>query len=127
MSIWHRDRGRKVTGGMIKLARKKKKYELGRLPTYTKFGKEVVKFVRTKGGKKKIRALSVEFANVLDPKAKTIKKVKILSVVENPDNPQLTRRGIITKGTTIRTELGLVKVTSRPSQCGVVSGILIEK
>ncbi|MEM5869621.1 MAG: 30S ribosomal protein S8e [Candidatus Aenigmatarchaeota archaeon] len=126
MSVWHGEKGRKKTGGKIILARKKKKRELGNLPVYTKIGKEKREKVRTKGGGEKIKAYRVEFANVIDPKTNLTKKVKILDVVEHPDNPHFTRRGIITKGCTIKTELGLAKVTSRPSQHGVVNAILLE-
>ena len=54
-------------------------------------------------------------------------RVKIIDVIENPANPHFVRRGIITKGTTIETELGLARVTSRPSQHAVVSAVLLEK
>jgi small subunit ribosomal protein S8e len=37
------------------------------------------------------------------------------------------RRKIITIGAIIKTELGLSKVTSRPSQDGVVNAVLIKK
>ncbi|MEM5882895.1 MAG: 30S ribosomal protein S8e [Candidatus Aenigmatarchaeota archaeon] len=127
MSVWHGEKGRKPTGGLIKLARKKKKYELGSLPTFTKVGKEKRKKVRVRGGNVKIRALSVEFANVFDPKTKTAKKVKVLDVLENKANPHFVRRGIITKGCVIKTEIGKAIVTSRPSQEGVVNALLLEE
>ncbi|MEM5832609.1 MAG: 30S ribosomal protein S8e, partial [Candidatus Aenigmatarchaeota archaeon] len=41
--------------------------------------------------------------------------------------PLYERRKIITKGAIIKTEIGLAKVTSRPSQHGVVNAILIQK
>lgn len=126
MSVWHGEKGRKKTGGKIVLARKKKKRELGSLPVHTKLGKEKRVKIRTKGGGVKIKAFQVEFANVVDPKTNSTKKVKILDIVEHPDNPHFTRRGIITKGCTIKTELGLAKVTSRPSQDGVVNAVLLE-
>ncbi|MEM5829851.1 MAG: 30S ribosomal protein S8e [Candidatus Aenigmatarchaeota archaeon] len=125
MSIWHGEKGRKETGGKIILARKKRKRELGNPPTFTKIGKEERKKYRTKGGGEKIKAFSVEFANVLDPKTNTTKKVKILDVLENPANPHFVRRKIVTKGAIIDTELGKAKVTSRPGQNGVVNAILI--
>jgi small subunit ribosomal protein S8e len=127
MAVWHGEKGRKPTGGLIRIARKKKKYELGSLPTHTRIGKEKKKIVRTRGGKTKIRALSVEFANVLDPETKTVKKVKILDAIENKANPHFVRRGIITKGCIIKTEIGNARVTSRPSQDGVVNAILIKE
>jgi small subunit ribosomal protein S8e len=127
MAIWHGEKGRKPTGGLIKLARKKRKYELGSLPVHTKLGKEKRKIVRTKGGGRKVKAFSVEFANVLDPVSNTVKKVKILDIIENPANPHFVRRGIITKGCIIKTEIGNARVTSRPSQHGVVNAIALEK
>jgi small subunit ribosomal protein S8e len=127
MAIWHGEKGRKETGGKIILARKKRKYELGSLPIHTKVGEEKRIVVRTKGGGKKVKAQSVEFANVFDPKTKITKKVKILDVVENRANPQFIRSKIVTKGSIIKTELGNALVTSRPSQHGVVNAVLIQE
>ncbi|MEM5766123.1 MAG: 30S ribosomal protein S8e [Candidatus Aenigmatarchaeota archaeon] len=127
MSIWHGEKGRKKTGGKIVLARKKKKRELGNLPVFTKIGREKRKKYRAKGGREKIKAFSVEFVNILDPKTNVTKKVKILDILENPANPHFVRRKIITKGAIISTELGKAKVTSRPSQDGIVNALLIEE
>jgi len=126
MAIWHGEKGKKLTGGKINIARKKRKYELGSLPLHTKIGKEKKKIVKTKGGGIKIKTSSVEFANVLDKNTNSVQKVKILSVVETPSDPHLARRGIITKGTVIKTEIGNAKVTSRPSQHGIVNALIIE-
>ncbi len=128
MATWHGDGGRKVTGGRIRLHRKKKrKYELGREPTGTRLGEEKKKVVRTKGGGMKVRALTVEYANVTDPETKETRRVKVLGVVENPANPHLVRFGVVTRGCVIRTELGRAKVTSRPSQEGVVNAVLLKE
>ena len=127
MSFWHGEKGRKPTGGKIVIARKKRKYELGSIPILTKLGKEKLITTKTKGGGKKIKATSVEFANVLDKKSNIMKKVKIIDVKENPANPHYVRRGIITKGAVITTELGKARVTSKPSQHGMVNAILIEE
>jgi small subunit ribosomal protein S8e len=127
MAIWHGKKGRKITGGIVKIARKKRKYELGSLPLHTKIGKEKKLLKRVKGGKIKVKLSFAEFANVLDPKTSQTKKVKILSVVSTPSDPHLARRNIITKGAIIKTELGNARVTSRPSQNGVVNAILIEE
>jgi small subunit ribosomal protein S8e len=125
LAVWHGEKGKKATGGKIHLARKKRKYELGSLPIHTKIGRERRKLIKTKGGGKKVKAFSVEFVNVLDPKTNITKKVKILSVIENKANPHFVRRGIITKGCVIKTEIGNAKVTSRPSQHGIVNAVLI--
>ena len=127
MPIWHGERGRKRTGGKVNLYRGKKKYELGSNPLMTKIGKERVIKVRTKGGNEKIRTVSTQKANVYDPSTKKTKQVKITGVVSNPANPHFVRRAIITKGATIETELGLAKITSRPSQQGVVNAVALEK
>ncbi|MEM7821482.1 MAG: 30S ribosomal protein S8e [Candidatus Aenigmatarchaeota archaeon] len=125
MTMWHGEKGRKKTGGIIKIARKKRKHELGSLPTHTKIGEERRKKIRTKGGNRKIKAFFVQFANVLDPKTKTSKKVKIIDVVETPANPHFARRKIIVRGSIIKTEIGNAIVTSRPSQHGIVNAIAL--
>ncbi len=127
MTIWHGEKGKKNTGGKINLHRKKRKYELGSFPVHTKIGSEIRRLVNTKGGGFKIKVSSAEFANVLDPNTKTVKKVKILDVIQNPANPHFVRRKIVTKGALIKTEIGNARITSRPSQDGVVSAVLEEK
>jgi small subunit ribosomal protein S8e len=127
MVVWHGEEGRKPTGGEIEIARKKRKFELGSLPVHTKIGEPKVSIVKTKGGGRKVKASSVQFANVLDSKTKTVKKAKILDIVSNQANQHFTRRGIITKGSIIKTDIGNAKVTSRPSQHGVVNALKIDK
>lgn len=125
MARWHGELGRKPTGGRIKVARKKRKYELGRNNTNTKVGNEKRYGIRTKGGNTKIRLSSLSFVNVTDNNVS--KKVKILDVVTNPANPDLARRKIVTKGAIINTELGDVKITSRPTQDGIANAVLLKK
>ena len=100
---------------------------MGRDPAETILGPDKRKIIRTRGENFKIKLLSTEFANVTDPSTKTTKKVKIVDVLENPANIDYSRRGVITRGTIIKTELGLARVTSRPGQNGIVNAILIEK
>ena len=127
MVKWNIDKGKKVTGGVIHSHRKKKKFQRGSLPLHTKVGKEVKSIKRKRGGVKKIKLTSTEFANVIDPKTNKTKKVKILDVLKNEADPHLVRSKTITKGTIIKTELGEAKIVSRPSQHGVVNAIIIEK
>lgn len=126
MPVWHGDKGKKKTGGKVKSGRGKKKFELGRNPTWTKIGKEKKKVVKKRGGSKKVKAMAIKMINVYDPSSKKTKKVEIKDVVENPANPHLVRRRIITKGTTVETELGVARVTSRPSQEGIANGVLVK-
>jgi small subunit ribosomal protein S8e len=128
MAVWQRGlEGRTPSGARMRPARKKKKRELGSEPTYTKIGEEKRKIVDAFGGNIKVRLYQAAFANVFDPEKKEAKKVRILDVVENPSNIDFVRRKIVTKGAIIKTEIGLAKVTSRPSQDGVVNAVLIKK
>ncbi|AEF96960.1 30S ribosomal protein S8e [Methanotorris igneus] len=128
MGVWQGKSRRKPTGGKYKMARKKRKYEMGREPTETLLSEEIrMKIIRCRGGNRKVRLLRTNYANVLDPKTGVCKKVAIKTVVDNQANKHYIRRNIITKGAIIETELGLAKVTSRPGQDGVVNAVLIEQ
>lgn len=116
---------RKESGGRYKAYRKKRQYELGRLPSLTKVEKRRVRRIRTMGSHHKIRLLSTDIANVLDPKTKKHQKVKIKTITDNPANKHFVRRNIMTKGSIIETELGKARVTSRPGQDGTVNAVLI--
>ena len=115
---------RKASGGRYPPARSKKKRELSRLPTMTRLDQKKSKPLRIKGGHLKTVLLSINEANVTDKKGKT-KKAKVLNVIENPANPNLVRRNIITKGTIIETDLGKAKVTGRPGQEGGLNAVLL--
>ncbi len=93
----------------------------------TEIGKEKRTMKRGRGGTKKIKLSKTEFVNVVNPKTNKTKKVKILDVVSNTANPHYVRRRIITKGAVVKTELGSVRILSRPSQSGSVSGIMIQE
>ncbi|GBC75800.1 hypothetical protein HRbin06_01123 [archaeon HR06] len=114
---------RKATGGRRRAYRGRRAYERDRYPLEPVLGPEEIVKRRVRGGNLKIGYKKVEYANVTD-KGKT-KKVKIIRVISNPSNKEYERRGVITKGAIIETELGKAKVTSRPSQDGVVNAIII--
>jgi len=128
MAKYHDEiKGRTPTGAkFIPHYKVKKKCHLGRDDINPELAeKERRIIVRTKGGGRKVKLKFVTYANVFT--GKEYKKVKILDVVENKANVLFERRKIITKGAIIKTEIGLAKVTSRPSQHGVVNAVLIEK
>jgi len=52
-------------------------------------------------------------------------KTEITRVVRNGANVDFNRRGVITKGAEVETELGLAKVTSRPGADGIINAVLI--
>lgn len=116
---------RKQTGSLYRDYRKKKKHELGRPAALTKLEKKRSASIRTRGNNKKVRLLSIDTANLLDPKTKKHEQVKIKTILENPANRHFVRRNIMTKGTVIDTEKGKAKITSRPGQDGTVNAVLI--
>ncbi|MFA6022963.1 MAG: 30S ribosomal protein S8e [Candidatus Pacearchaeota archaeon] len=118
--------GRKISGGKYKKQRKKKKYELGADKRVVKLKETKQKVLRTIGGNKKTVLLTADVINLIDPKTKKSKKVKIKNVIETPSNRFLARQNILTKGAIIDTEAGKARITNRPSQEGMVQGILIE-
>lgn len=126
MAIWQGRPKRKITGGRIRLARKKRKFEIGREKQFTRLGARKVKIFRTKGANSKGRLLLVDTVNVVDPSTKSMKKVKILTVKSNPSNPNYVQRNIMNKGATVMTELGEAVITSRCGQDGVVNATLVK-
>ena len=115
---------RKTTGGRYKSTQSKKKHELAGYQINTKLGDLKIKLKRILGGNQKRSTLVANQISVTDKKGKTT-KTEILNVVENPANPNLVRRNILTKGAIVETKLGKAKITSRPGQEGSVCGILI--
>ncbi len=116
---------RKASGGRLRSGRTKRKYELAGFPALTKISEKVI--VRSKriiGGNTKLRTLSTNNIIVSDKKGKT-QKTELVNVVENPANPHLVRRNILTKGAIVETKLGKAKITSRPGQEGTISGTLL--
>ncbi|UCE75474.1 MAG: 30S ribosomal protein S8e [Methanomassiliicoccales archaeon] len=127
MGLWQGKSQRKPSGGRLRHARKKRKFEIGAEAQTTTIGKERKKFARTRARNQKVRVLSAQKANVVIPKKKQVKSTKIISVLENPSNPHYVQRNIITKGAIIQTEIGRARVTSRPGQDGIINAILISK
>ena len=118
-------KGKKISGGKYIKSRKKRSYERIGQEKIVKLGEEKRKSKRIKGGNKRIFMLKGKFVNIKD-KDKKNKKIEIKNVIETPSNRFLARQNILTKGTIVETELGKVKITNRPSQEGMINGILIE-
>lgn len=127
MGLWQGKSKKKISGGKLRHARKKRKFEIGAEAQTTTIGEHRKKFARTRAGNQKIRILSTDKANVVIPNKNQVKISKIISVLENPSNPHYVQRNIITKGAIIQTELGKARVTSRPGQDGIINAILISE
>lgn len=118
-------KGKKVSGGKYVKRRKKKFYERPGQKRVIKLGEEKRKTKKIMGGNEKTYLLVAKFVNVIE-KNRT-RNVEMKNVLKTPSNRFLARQNVITKGTIVDTELGKVKITNRPSQEGIVNGILIEK
>jgi len=118
-------KGKKISGGKYIKRRKKKKNEIAGQKRVVKLGEEKRKSKKTMGGNKKTYLLKSKIINVTT-KDKKIKKVEIKNVLETPSNKFLARQNILTKGTIVETELGKVKISNRPTQEGVINGVLVE-
>ena len=125
MVVTHGRSKRKQTGARYIAYRSKKLHEVGSRPTLTKLGEAKKKTVRTVGGSPKSRLLVAETVNVYDAKARKYAKAKISSIVESPANRHFTRRNIITKGCVVETDIGKVRITSRPGQVTTLNGVLV--
>ncbi len=115
-------KGKKVSGGKYIKRRKKKKIELAGQKRVVKIGEEKRKTKRVLGGNTKTYLLKGKFINIKGKK----QKEEITNVLETPSNRFLARQNILTKGTIVETNSGKVKITNRPTQEGVVNGILIQ-
>lgn len=126
MALWQGRSVRKSTGGRYRPFRKKRKFEIGAEQQFTIIGERRIKKTRGMGGTHKIRLLSTRYANVVDPKNKKVLRAEIISVLENPSNPNYVQRNIITKGAIIKTSAGNARVTSRPGQDGTINAVLVK-
>lgn len=126
MALWQGLSTRMKTGGRRRLARKKRKYEIGREVILPTLGDESHRTIRTAGGNQKVRVLASDVVNVTDPSTGKTEKVEFKTVSDNPANPHYVRRNIVTKGAIVQTEKGKVRITSRPGQDGVLNGVLVE-
>ena len=116
--------GKKITGGKYIKRRKKKAYERPGQKRIVKLGEDKRKTVKTRGGNIKTFLLRGKMINVKQ-KDKN-KKTEIKNVLETPSNRFLARQNILTKGTIVETDIGKVKITNRPTQEGVIYGVLVE-
>ena len=120
--------GRKITGGKYVKRRKKKMFERARQPRVIKLSSvDKRKKIKGLGGNEKVVLLTGKTINVTDLKSRKTKKVEIKNVVETPSNRFLARQNILIKGAIVQTELGKVRITNRPTQEGIINGVMVER
>jgi small subunit ribosomal protein S8e len=97
---------RRKTGGKPKAWRKKRKYELGRVPGNTKLVTSstsvAVRRIRVRGGHFKFRALRLDAGNFAWPSEAVTKKVRVLDVTYNASNNELVRTQTLVKGAVVQ-------------------------
>jgi len=126
--VWHDNlTKRKKTGGKKRAYRTKRIYEQGRHPVETVLGETKRKKVKGRSGIVKVKLVSARFVNVSRPGSGAVERLEIQEVVSNPANADYNRRGVITKGTIVRTEKGLARIVSRPGQCGSLNAVFVEE
>jgi small subunit ribosomal protein S8e len=125
MAIFQKRSKRKASGGRYGKIIKRIK-QMGNLPSLTKVGETRIKEKRVMGGHQKDSLLSANKVNVIDPKTKKAKVAVIKSVIESPANRHFVRRNVVTRGAVVDTDLGKVKITSRPGQERIVNGVLVK-
>lgn len=127
MAIWQGKSMKKPSGARAKMNRGKKKAELGREPASTKLADNKYRKIRTRGGNEKIRLASTNKVNVVNTETNETQVADVYNVIENKANSNFVRMNVITKGAVLETNIGKVKVTSRPGQNGVLDGVLIKE
>lgn len=125
---WHdRLTKRKKTGGKKRAYRTKRIYEHGSQPVETLLGEAQRKTVTGITSTKKTKLVRADYVNVSNPETGKTLRLEILDVVSNPAKADYNRRGVITKGTIVRTENGLARIVSRPGQEGSLSAVVVEE
>ncbi len=119
-------RKRKPTGGKRRPNRSRRAFEKDGYPFEPVVGETVRSPQRTRGGSMAYGLRTAAVANVFDSSSGKTVKSKILRVTANKANREYERRGVITRGALIETELGSAKVTSKPSDDGVVNAVLLK-
>ena len=127
MGKWQGRAGRRYTGAAIRISRGKRAYEIGGEAAETKLAGRKIEQKIGMGGNMKTKLLQDEFANVTDPRTSATRKAKITQILKNTASVDYQRRGIITRGAIIKTELGEAVVTSRPGQHGLINAMLVKK
>lgn len=92
---------RRATGGRMPIHQKKRKFEMGRVPTMTKLGAKKIVNVRGRGGNIKRRALRVDMGNFSWGSEQMALKTRILDTVYNATNNELVRTKTLVKNTIV--------------------------
>ena len=128
MPLWNHSLDKKKTsGGKKRRYRSNRAFDAGGFTSETSLKSSRRMIKKGRGGTRKMKLFSEQYANVTDSVEKLTKKVEILKVISSPVNAEYNRRKIMTKGALIETSLGEATITSRPGQNGVINAVLSSK
>merc|ERR1719331_395037 len=92
---------RRATGGRMPIHKKKRKFEMGRVPTMTKLGAKKTINVRGRGNNVKRRALRIDQGNFAWGSEAMAAKTRVLDCVYNATNNELVRTKTLVKNTIV--------------------------
>ncbi len=92
---------RRATGGRMPIHKKKRKFEMGRVPTMTKLGAKKCINVRGRGGNIKRRALRCDNGNFSWGSECMSAKTRVLDCAYNATNNELVRTKTLVKNTIV--------------------------
>ena len=93
---------RSHTGAARAYYRKKRKFELGRVPANTRLGDPQIKKMRTLGGNKKYRAIRMDSGNFSWGSEGVSRKSRIVIVTYHPSNNEFVRTNTLTKSAIVQ-------------------------
>ena len=98
---------RRATGGRMPIHKKKRKYEMGRVPSMTKIGGKRIIFIKGRGANYKQRALKNDHGNFSWGSEAVSRKTRVIDTVYNATNNELVRTKTLVKN-------AIVKIDSTP-------------
>ncbi|MBI4019061.1 MAG: 30S ribosomal protein S8e [Candidatus Aenigmarchaeota archaeon] len=124
MTQWRLRSKRGPSGKLIQSHGKKRRMDAGRDFYPATLGKTKAVQIRIRGGHSKDVLYSSDYANVI--KDGKCVKAKLVTVKDNPANMQFARRNILSKGAIVDSDIGLIKITSRPGQDGAINAVFVK-
>merc|ERR1719188_2351591 len=97
---------RRATGGRMPIHKKKRNFEMGRVPTMTKIGAKRVIFVKGRGGNIKTRALKNDHGNFSWGSEAISCRTRVMDTVYNATNNELVRTKTLVKNAIVFIDAG---------------------
>lgn len=92
---------RRATGGRMPIHKKKRKFEMGRMPTLTKLGHKKITLVRGRGGNMKHRGWRLDHGSFSWASESCTRKTRVLDTIYNATNNELVRTKTLVKNSIV--------------------------